>query len=159
MFLGTPFSMHSSSLYYIQTSSVVYNGTSPNTEVSSIPKSLCKMFLLLLLINCVCYFCILNSSIVAVITIPIVTVIISIAIITFVFVIIGAVKKIRSVRMNNEGISHLAITSVYREKSIPMTALWCPHSVIMADFIMPGIQQPIIVIISIIYSPYLLRTF
>ena len=33
------------------------------------------------------------------------------------------------------------------------------ETVILADFIMPGIQQPIIVIISIIYSPYLLRTF
>ena len=37
-----------------------------------------------------------------------------------------------------------------------MTALWCPwpaqHS---ADFIMPKTQQPIIVIILMIYSPYL----
>ena len=31
------------------------------------------------------------------------------------------------------------------------------HSVIMADFIMPETQQPIIVIILIIYSPYLLK--
>ena len=33
------------------------------------------------------------------------------------------------------------------------------HSVIMANFIMPETQQPTIVIISIIYSPYLLKTF
>ena len=46
---------------------------------------------------------------------------------------------------------------IYREKSIPMTALWCPASVIMADFIMPETQQPTIVIILIIYSPYLLK--
>ena len=32
------------------------------------------------------------------------------------------------------------------------------HSVMMADFIMPETQQPIIVIILIIYSPYLLKT-
>ena len=31
------------------------------------------------------------------------------------------------------------------------------HSVIMADFIMPETQQPIIVIILIIYSPYFLK--
>ena len=37
-----------------------------------------------------------------------------------------------------------------------MIALWCPAlKVIMADFVMPETQQPIIVIILIIYSPYL----
>ena len=66
--------------------------------------------------DCICMILFLNYyhflagvSIVAVITIPIVTVFISIAIIISVFVIIGAVKKIRRVRMNNGGISHLAI--------------------------------------------------
>ena len=39
---------------------------------------------------------------------------------------------------------------IYREKSIPMTALWCLA-------FMPETQQPIIVIILIIYSPYLLK--
>ena len=46
-------------------------------------------------------------------------------------------------------------TSVYREKSVPMIALWncgVQHS---ADFIIPEIQQPVIVIILFIYSPYL----
>ena len=44
---------------------------------------------------------------------------------------------------------------IYREKSIPMIALWwCPA---LADFIMPETQQSIIVIILIIYSPYLLK--
>ena len=33
---------------------------------------------------------------------------------------------------------------MYIEKSIPMIALWCPASVIMADFIMPETQHPII---------------
>ena len=42
-----------------------------------------------------------------------------------------------------------------REKSIPMTALWCPS--FMANFIMPETHQPIIVIILIIYSVYLLK--
>ena len=46
---------------------------------------------------------------------------------------------------------------IYREKSIPMIALWCPAFSIMVDFIMPETQQPIIVIILIIYSPYLLK--
>ena len=35
--------------------------------------------------------------------------------------------------------------------------VYIQHSVIMTDFIMPEIQQPIIVIILIIYSPYLLK--
>ena len=43
-----------------------------------------------------------------------------------------------------------------------MTALWCDwvssiHYWIMADFVMPEAQQPITVIILIIYSPYLLK--
>ena len=48
---------------------------------------------------------------------------------------------------------------MYGEKSIPMIALWCCHSVIMADFIVPETQQPIIhvVIILIIYSSYFLE--
>ena len=32
---------------------------------------------------------------------------------------------------------------IYREKSIPMTALWCPAFSIMAEFIMPETQQPL----------------
>ena len=39
-----------------------------------------------------------------------------------------------------------------REKNIPMITLWCPAFCNMADFIMPEIQQ-----ILIIYSPYLLK--
>ena len=48
------------------------------------------------------------------------------------------------------------INKIYREKSIPMTALWCPafSNHVMADFIIPEAQQPIIVII---YSPYFLK--
>ena len=38
-----------------------------------------------------------------------------------------------------------------------MIALWYHHSVIMADFLMPETQQPIIVIILIIYSSYFLQ--
>ena len=38
---------------------------------------------------------------------------------------------------------------IYREKSIPLCGV--QHSVIMADFIMPETQQPIIVIILTIY--------
>ena len=32
------------------------------------------------------------------------------------------------------------------EKRIPIIALWCPHSVVIADFLISEIQQPIIVI-------------
>ena len=46
---------------------------------------------------------------------------------------------------------------MYREKRIPMIALWCHHSVIKADFLMPETQQPIIVIILIIYSSHFLK--
>ena len=46
---------------------------------------------------------------------------------------------------------------IYREQSIPMTALWCPAFSYHGEFIMPETQQPIIVIILIIYSPYLLK--
>ena len=42
---------------------------------------------------------------------------------------------------------------MYGEKSIPMIALCCHHSVIMADFLMPVIQQPI----NDIYSLYFLK--
>ena len=52
---------------------------------------------------------------------------------------------------------HCRANKIYREKSIPMTALWCLTSVIMAEFIMSETQQPIIVILLIIYSPYLLK--
>ena len=38
-----------------------------------------------------------------------------------------------------------------------MTALWCPAFSNNGYFIMPETQQPIIVIILIIYSPYLLK--
>ena len=109
MFLGTPIRYNSSS--FIQTSSVMHNETSPNPEVSSIPKSMCKMFLLFITIDKLHmhYFCIVNLYFVAgvsiVTAIPIATLIISIAIIISVFVIIGAVKKIRRVRLNNGGIS------------------------------------------------------
>ena len=34
---------------------------------------------------------------------------------------------------------------IVRRKSIPMITLWYHHSVIMADFLMPETQQPIIV--------------
>ena len=49
-------------------------------------------------------------------------------------------------------------TRYIEKKSIPMIA-FCgvQHSVIMADFIMPETQQPIVVIILIIYSLYLLK--
>ena len=44
----------------------------------------------------------------------------------------------------------------YIEKKVSLWLLYgVQHSVIMADFIMPETQQPIIVIILIIYSPYL----
>ena len=43
----------------------------------------------------------------------------------------------------------VSIFKIYRENNITMTALWC---VIMAEFIMPETQQPIIVII---YFPYM----
>ena len=46
-------------------------------------------------------------------------------------------------------------TSVYREKKYPYDCFMVSHSVIMTDFIMPKTQQPIIVIILIIYSLYL----
>ena len=48
------------------------------------------------------------------------------------------------------------------EKTIPMITLWCHHSVIVTDFLMPATQQHIIhvhviiVIILIIYSFYFL---
>ena len=46
---------------------------------------------------------------------------------------------------------------VYIEKKVSLCLLYgVQHSVIMADFIMPETQQPIIVIILIIYSVYLL---
>ena len=46
----------------------------------------------------------------------------------------------------------------YIEKKVSLWLLCgVQHSVIMADFIMPETQQPIIVIILIIYSPYLLK--
>ena len=48
---------------------------------------------------------------------------------------------------------------VYREKKFLWLLCGVQHSVIMADFIMPETQQLTIVIIFIIYSPYLLRTF
>ena len=59
-------------------------------------------------------------------------------------------------------------TSVYREKKHPYDcftnlsedkSMLCgvQHSLIMADFIMPETQQHTIVIISIIYSLYLLK--
>ena len=66
----------------------------------------------------------------------------------------------------------IILTSVYREKkNIPMIALQIQvkikvflsllcgvhHSVIMANFMMPETLQPIIVIILIIYSVYLLK--
>ena len=45
---------------------------------------------------------------------------------------------------------------VYIEKKVSLWLLYgVQHSVIMADFIMPETQQPIIVIILIIYSLYL----
>ena len=44
---------------------------------------------------------------------------------------------------------------IYREKKYPYDCFVV--SVIMADFIMPETQQPTIVIILIIYSPYLLK--
>ena len=49
------------------------------------------------------------------------------------------------------------VSGLYADTSIPMTALWCPHSVIMANFMMPETHQPVIVIILIIYSVYLLK--
>ena len=39
------------------------------------------------------------------------------------------------------------VSGLYADTSIPMTALWCPHSVIMANFMMPETHQPVIVII------------
>ena len=63
------------------------------------------------------YHILAGVSIVAVITIPIVIVIITIAIIISVFVIIGAVKKIRRVRLDNGGIWHLAIKIMLRINS------------------------------------------
>ena len=45
--------------------------------------------------------------------------------------------------------NHRALQNI---KSISMTVLWYPkHSVIKADFIMAETQQPIAVIISIVY--------
>ena len=46
---------------------------------------------------------------------------------------------------------------VYDEKRISMIALWCPTFIIMADFLMPETQQPIMVTILIIYSSYFLK--
>ena len=55
---------------------------------------------------------------------------------------------------------HMYWEQVYIEKKVSLWLLCgVHHSVIMANFIMPETQQPIIVIISIIYSPYLLKTF
>ena len=54
---------------------------------------------------------------------------------------------------------HVTYNKIYREKSVPMTALWCPaliHYIIMDNFIMPETHQPNIVIILIIYF-YLLK--
>ena len=54
-------------------------------------------------------------------------------------------------------------THYYRDKSIPMIALWYHHSVIMDDFLIPGTQQPIIigccvpVNTLIIHSSYFLK--
>ena len=45
-----------------------------------------------------------------------------------------------------------------KRKQVYIEICGVQHSVIMADFIrMPETQQPIIVIILIIYSPYLLK--
>ena len=41
-------------------------------------------------------------------------------------------------------------------KGVPMIALWFYHSVNVDDFLMPETQQPIIIIILIIYSSYYL---
>ena len=49
---------------------------------------------------------------------------------------------------------------IYREKSIPMTALWCPaliHYLWLTLSWLKHINQPIIVVILIIYSVYLLK--
>ena len=50
-------------------------------------------------------------------------------------------------------------TDLSEDKSIPMTALWCPsfNNPGMANLMMPETHQPIIVIILIIYSVYLLK--
>ena len=54
-------------------------------------------------------------------------------------------------------ILHVKTRYNYGEKSTPVIALYCHHSVIMADFLMPEIQQPIIVMILIINSPYFIK--
>ena len=52
----------------------------------------------------------------------------------------------------------MSIITRYIEKKVSLRLLCgVQHSVIMAEFIMPETQQPIIVIILIIYSPYLLK--
>ena len=52
---------------------------------------------------------------------------------------------------------HGVQNKIYREKCITMTALWCTTFSNDADFIVLETKQPIIVIILIIYSPYLLK--
>ena len=49
------------------------------------------------------------------------------------------------------------MNKIYRGRCIPMNALWCHQLVIMADFLMPETQQPIIVIILIINSSRFLK--
>ena len=41
-------------------------------------------------------------------------------------------------------------------ENYPMIALWCHHSLIMTDFLMPATQQHIIIIILVVYSFYFL---
>ena len=77
----------------------------------------------------------------------------------YIHVFINALTYIHHTVQKFNGTLHsneMKINKIYREKRIPMTALWCPaYSVIMANFIMPETHQPIIVIILIIYSVYL----
>ena len=107
-------------MYLIQTTVVVYHEvpSSPTTEVSSIPKSIGKMFIMMTVyynynvaLRLYCeyftffYFLAVVSN-VGVITISTVTVFIFIVIIIVLCVIIGIVTKIRRSRQNiNGGIS------------------------------------------------------
>ena len=49
------------------------------------------------------------------------------------------------------------LNKIYREKVSLWLLCGVQHSVLMANFIMPETHQPIIVIILIIYSVYLLK--